>query len=113
MQNYSVSNTDFVFFIQSIFLGKRLFIIEKKVETIFDKNEKIPIKKTLTITLPHDFLMPGSYSCEIGILSSMTEYIDRKESVGTFEVIFGNSHLLKYGNRELGYVFPNYTIDVE
>lgn len=113
VQNFSVLNTDVIFFIQSVFLGKRLFIIQKNTEMIFDKEEKMPNQKTLVITLPHDFLMPGSYSCEIGVLSSLTEYVDRKESVGAFEIVFGNNPLLKYGNRELGYIFPNYTIEVE
>ena len=113
VQNQPLPSTDFILFIQSVIQGKRLFIIEKNTEIIFDKEKNTPSSKFITITLPHNFLMPGSYACEIGILASISEYIDWHESVGTFEVVFGNNKLMKYGERELGYVFPHYNIRIE
>jgi lipopolysaccharide transport system ATP-binding protein len=103
--------TDFLFFIRSNITGKRLFIIEKNIEAIFDKTETNNTK-TISIEIENNFLMPGVYHCEMGLLSSISEYLDRKELVGTFEVVYGNTPLSKYGDRELGHVFPRYKMDI-
>ena len=103
--------TDFLFFIRSNITGKRLFIIEKNVESIFNESE-FNYPKTISIVLDNNFLMPGMYHCEIGFLSSINEYIDRKEFVGTFEVSYGSTPLSKYGDRDIGNIFPRYKMDV-
>jgi lipopolysaccharide transport system ATP-binding protein len=103
--------TDFIFFICSQTVSKRLFIIEKSLDTIFTTYDGSQ-SKDIIIELGKNFLMPGLYYCEMGFLSAVSEYIDRKTSVGVFEIIYGETPLIKYGDRELGYFFPSNTIQI-
>ncbi len=95
--------TDFLFFIHSNKLGGRLFLIEENLKRIsLDKKNNIV---SLTIKIPANFLMSGTYSCEIGLLDSVTEYLDHHTEVGYFEIVQGSNSFLKYGERDIGIVF--------
>ena len=113
LNNPSV-NATFIFFLHALGLGKRLFLIEENTKNLFNNSLSTSnTVKTVTITLPSHFLMPNMYNCEIGLFQIIDQYIDRKESVANFEVIHGNNPFLKYGEREIGYVFPQYEIKVD
>jgi lipopolysaccharide transport system ATP-binding protein len=107
-----VKGTDFLFFIRLDDTGKRLFIIEKNIADIFSPSD-LEQTKMILITIENSFLMPGEYHCEMGFLSSINEYLDRKDFVGNFQIVYGNTPLSKYGDRALGTVFPRYKMEIE
>jgi len=97
-------NADLLLFIRAGKLGgKRLLLIEESLMNI-KANSKSETSRVI-ITIPSNFLMAGSYSCEIGLLDSVSQYIDRYSMVGAFEIVQGNNPFLKYGDRDLGLVF--------
>jgi len=100
------NNTDFRLFINSHKLGVRLFLIEENVKHLSSKAKKDNIV-SLTIKIPANFLMPGAYICEVGLLDNLIEYLDYHSEVGYFDVIQGSNSFLKYANlnRDLGLVF--------
>lgn len=100
------SNTDFRLFINSHKLGIRLCLIEENLQHLRSKSKQNNIV-LLTIKIPANFLMPGAYICELGLLYNLIEYLDYHSEVGYFEVIQGSNSFLKYVNlnRDLGLVF--------
>jgi len=110
-KNEYVPQTNFLFFLKNSY-GGRVFIIEKSIQDIFENNHNYE-KRTVIVTLPREHLMPGNYSIEVGVLSSISEYLDHHNSIVPFEIIYGKTNLAKYGNRDLGVIFPNYKIQIQ
>ena len=104
------NTTDLLFFIHSRKYGGRISLIEQNLKNIkSDKNEIC-----LTIKIPPNFLMPGFYSCEVGILDNVTEYLDHHSNVAAFDVIQGSNPFIKYGDRDLGIIFStNHQLSVK
>lgn len=100
------NNTDFRLFIHSDKLGGRLFLIEENLKSLSSEAKKDNIVY-LTIKIPANFLMPGAYICEVGLLDNLLEYLDHHTEVGYFEVTQGSNSFAKYANlnRDLGLVF--------
>jgi lipopolysaccharide transport system ATP-binding protein len=106
-----VPQTIFLFFVQNKY-GSRVFVIEKAIDEVFKKNNQSD-RQIITISIASDFLMPGNYSCEVGVLSATSEYIDYHEHASPFEIVYGKSPLVKYGERNLGVVFPSYELKID
>ena len=100
VNNFAI-NADVLLFLNSIETQKRITLIETPL-IIDPKKNNYKIR----VTIPKEFLMTGKYYCEIGILNLINGYYDHRSGVACFDVIYGNNNFIKYGNREIGYVFP-------
>jgi lipopolysaccharide transport system ATP-binding protein len=101
------NSTDFLLFIHSEKFGGRLLLIEESLTNISIESKKEK-EAYLTIKIPPNFLMSGAYNCEIGLLDSVTEYLDHHSQIGSFNVIQGENSFIKYGDRDLGIVFSKH-----
>jgi len=101
--NEFLPGTDLLLFIHSDKLARRLFLIEESLKSI--KNKASSQTAKIKITLSSNFLMKGSYNCEIGILNNVSNYIDHHSEVCPFDIEQGTNSFLKYQDRDLGVVF--------